>query len=198
MCRVQLRVRWRAFQNTALKLYFFGQKPGRFKFETPWQMQRPVLFWREFEIPYGIFCQWYRRPFVADGATFDSAEQYMMYAKARAFGDLPSMARILRTKSPREQKALGRQVANFDQKTWDRLKFAVAVAGNYAKFSQNPDLASVLLHTAPRPLAEASPVDRIWGIGLAVSDPKAQDPGSWKGENLLGKALMEVRRRLTS
>ena len=72
------------------------------------------------------------------------------------------------------------------------------VAGNLGKFDQNPDVRRFLLGTGSRELVEASPVDDIWGIGLAADDPHAQDPATWRGLNLLGRALVEVRAALAA
>ena len=72
-------------------------------------------------------------------------------------------------------------------------RFGIVVAGNRAKFARHPDLAAFLRGTAPRVLVAASPVDRIGGIGLAADDPRAADPATWRGLNLFGFALMQVR-----
>ena len=85
---------------------------------------------------------------------------------------------------------------NFDQLLWDEKKFEIVVRGNVAKFGQNPELKAFLLTTSARVLVEASPLDRVWGVGLAADDPLIEDPRNWQGENLLGFALMETRRRL--
>jgi ribA/ribD-fused uncharacterized protein len=99
--------------------------------------------------------------------------------------------RILEAATPAEAKKLGAQVRGFDPATWEVERFGVVVAGNRAKFGQHPDLAAFLRGTAPRVLVEASPVDRIWGIGMAADDPHAANPA--RGLNLLGFALMQVR-----
>ena len=120
----------------------------------------------------------------------------MMAAKARTFADAETFGKIMRTSKPKLIKSLGRQVKNFDERTWDAVKYDVVVDGNMAKFSQNPELKSFLLSTGDAKLVEASPVDRIWGVGLAENDPGITDEAKWQGLNLLGKALMNVRARL--
>jgi hypothetical protein len=93
---------------------------------------------------------------------------------------------------------LGRHIKHFDDQIWQQHRFALVVAGNLAKFSQHPNLQDFLLATGEQVLVEAAPNDRIWGIGLAESDPKAWQPSTWQGLNLLGFALMQVRERLKS
>ena len=121
----------------------------------------------------------------------------MMYQKALLFGDTESAQKLLLATNPGEAKAIGRKVKGFDQATWEKHRFDIVVAGNLAKFSALPDLKSYLLQTAPCVLVEASPVDSIWGIGLAEDHPDCPNPNNWKGENLLGFALMEVRDQLS-
>jgi ribA/ribD-fused uncharacterized protein len=120
----------------------------------------------------------------------------MMASKARLFGDANALERILAAPHPKQAKDLGRSVTNFDEAVWLANRFDFVVAGNQAKFSQHPDLAAFLLGTGQRILVEASPVDRIWGIGLAEDSPDAAHPDKWQGLNLLGFALMQVRHSL--
>jgi ribA/ribD-fused uncharacterized protein len=120
----------------------------------------------------------------------------MMAEKARLFGDQNTRAKILKAGSPKAAKQLGRQVKNFEEEVWEESRFQFVVEGNYAKFNQNPGLGEFLLDTGNKVLVEASPVDRIWGIGLAADDERAMNPEEWRGLNLLGFALMEVRRRI--
>ena len=144
----------------------------------------------------GCLSQWQECSFVVDGVSYSSAEQFMMAEKARTFGDVDTLEKILAAKLPRKIKALGREVKGFDGKKWDSVKSDVVVRGNMAKFSQNRELLSFLLGTGDAMLVEASPEDCIWGVGLKESDRDILDPDKWKGENLLGRALMEVRAKL--
>ena len=144
----------------------------------------------------GCLSQWQKCSFEIDGVSYSSAEQYMMAEKARTFGDDETLEKILSAKLPGKIKALGREVKGFDGKKWDSIKFKVVVRGNMAKFSQNRELLSFLLGTGDATLVEASPKDSIWGVGLKEGDRDILDPDKWKGENLLGKALMEVRSNL--
>jgi len=139
------------------------------------------------------FSQWHRVRFVVDGNTFNCAEQFMMHGKARLFADTAIAAQILTATQPRDHKALGRKVANFDPAIWDREREQIVYAGNHAKFTQNTELLDVLLATRGTTLVEASPRDRIWGIGMAATDPRATDPTQWRGKNLLGKVLTKLR-----
>ncbi len=151
-----------------------------------------VLFWQ----PPGIYGQWTYSPFIVDGQEYSCAEQYMMAEKARLFGDEAVRAQILATGDPRTHKALGRQVSNFDQAQWGAERLNIVVRGNMAKFSQNPELRAALLATGDKIMVEASPYDRIWGVGLRADDPRVHERARWRGENLLGEALMRVREQL--
>ena len=137
--------------------------------------------------------QWFNCKFVVDGQEYHTAEQYMMMQKARLFGDDEIFNAIFFANSPREYKALGRKIKNFDDKVWNEHKYDIVVSGNKAKFSQNIDLKNYLLSTGDAILVEASPYDRIWGIGIDKETAKAGSIDDWKGQNLLGCALMDVR-----
>lgn len=140
--------------------------------------------------------QWYPAEFELDGHRYASAEHFMMASKARLFGDEEAFQRILQAESPDAAKSFGRQVRGFDEPTWVEKRFELVVAGNVGKFGQNAALRQFLLETGRRVLVEASPVDRIWGIGLAKDDPGAERPSAWRGLNLLGFALMAARQKL--
>lgn len=160
-----------------------------------------LFFWghqpsRDGTIGKSCFSQWFEAPFERDGVRYRTAEHYMMAEKARLFGDLAIRERVLAVATPAEAKKLGRQIAGFDEPSWLRERFGIVVAGNLAKFGQNPALREFILQTGSRILVEASPVDSIWGIGLAADHADASRPDRWPGLNLLGFALMEVRDRL--
>jgi ribA/ribD-fused uncharacterized protein len=142
--------------------------------------------------------QWWPSSFTVEGNRYETAEHFMMAQKARFFGDLDAFARILVAPHPAEAKKLGRQVKGFDERAWRKHRFDIVVRGNLAKFSQSRRLEQFLLGTGEQVLVEASPTDRVWGIGLAASDPSSNRPEFWRGLNLLGFALMEVRDRLLS
>lgn len=160
-----------------------------------------LLFWghqpqRDGSIGPGCLSQWWPAPFIVDGIRYATAEHYMMVGKARLFGDEALAEQMLTAPNPGAVKALGRQVSDFDQAIWDAHSVDLVVAGNVAKFSHHPDLGQYLSRTGNRVLVEASPVDRVWGIGLAATDPRAHDPVQWRGRNLLGFALMRARVQL--
>ncbi len=142
------------------------------------------------------FSQWHRCVFTAGELTFICAEQYMMHGKAILFGDREIAAEIVAADHPKQHKALGRKVANFDDKVWKQNREAIVLAGNRLKFTQNAELKAALLATRGTTLVEASPYDRIWGIGLGAKDPRAQNEATWKGQNLLGKILTKLREEL--
>jgi len=120
----------------------------------------------------------------------------MMAEKARLFGDEAVLAQILGSASPKRHKALGRKVRHFEDRVWKAKALDIVVAGNLAKFAQNPDMKTVLLATGEKTLVEASPRDNLWGIGLRADDGRVYDPSQWRGKNLLGQALMTVRDML--
>ncbi|KAG0649861.1 Riboflavin biosynthesis intermediates N-glycosidase [Hyphodiscus hymeniophilus] len=160
----------------------------------------PIFFWREHGHEYGFLSQWYLSPFHAEDKSivFQTAEQYMMYQKAVLFSDPETGAEILNTESPREQKALGRQVQNFDNEVWLENRERIVEDGSFYKFvnavMEGEDLKQILLGTGDRELVEASPMDKIWGIGFEEKNAERQR-ARW-GLNLLGKALMRARERI--
>jgi len=149
-----------------------------------------VLFWG------GEFSQWYPSYFTIEGVEYNCTEQYMMQQKAKLFGDTRMEKRIMETTSPREQKRLGRLVKGFEVDKWENIAFDVVKRGNIAKFSQNPELLEVLKSTKGKEIVEASPEDKIWGIGLHESEERAWDKATWEGKNWLSEAIMEAREEL--
>ncbi|MEZ0541996.1 NADAR family protein [Fibrella arboris] len=162
-----------------------------------------LFFWghrpeREGFIGKSCFSQWWPSAFTVDGIDYATAEHWMMAEKARLFNDEAIRGQILTAKTPGEAKKLGRRVRGFDADIWQAACFDLVVTGNFHKFSQHDELKMYLLGTGNRVLVEASPVDPIWGIGLAQDDPAALDPTRWQGTNLLGFALMTVRDKLNA
>ena len=160
-------------------LFFWGHTPGK-----GGQVGKECL------------SQWYPAVFGVDGVTYRTAEHYMMAEKARLFGDEERRERIVAAARPSLAKNLGREVQGFNEETWAQHRFDIVVQGNVAKFGQNPALKTFLLNTGHRILVEASPTDRIWGIGWSENDPQTQNPEQWRGLNLLGFALMVARSQL--
>lgn len=157
-----------------------------------------LFFWghtpySEYSVDKSCLSQWYKCSFVVDNITYNTAEQFMMSKKAMLFNDMQTFQRIMNANHPNEFKKLGREVKNFDEKRWEENRFNIVVEGNLAKFSQNDNLKYFLLSTKDRILVEASPYDTIWGIGLSAKSSNITNPHSWKGLNLLGFALMQVR-----
>lgn len=146
----------------------------------------------------GPLTQWFKSPFTVEGVTYGCAEQYMMHQKALLFGDTETAEKIMATQSPKEQQDLGRVVKNYKQSVWDANKLRIVYKGNYEKFSQNPELKKVLFETGHSILVEASPIDTVWGIGMAEGDVGIDNPENWKGQNLLGWLVQLVRNQLMS
>ena len=160
-----------------------------------------LFFWghqpsKSGEITSSCFSQWWLSSFVIDEIEYKSAEHYMMAEKARLFNDDEILNQIIKCETPAEAKKLGRKVKNFDPQKWDENKFSIVCKGNLHKFEQHEDLKDYLITTGDRVIVEASPVDPVWGIGLAKDHHDAGIPMNWKGENLLGFALMEIREEL--
>lgn len=155
-----------------------------------------IFFWsgrKLRKITKNCFSQWYPSKFIVGGKEFQYAEQFMMAKKAELFNDIETLNKIMTASDPRTIKKLGREVKNFDPEVWNEKKFEIVVQGNLAKFSQDPELQDFILSTGNKILVEASPYDKIWGIGLDEKSTDAISPERWKGQNLLGFALMKVR-----
>ncbi len=160
-----------------------------------------LFFWghtpnKDGSIGKSCFSQWWSSAFTVDTILYKTAEHWMMAEKARLFDDSIILEEIINSSNPMEAKQLGRKVKNFDPVVWNKHKYEIVKNGNLHKFSQHKDQLEFLLNTKKRVLVEASPRDRIWGIGMGQSNEKAQNPNLWRGQNLLGFALMEVRDEL--
>lgn len=152
--------------------------------------KKHIFFWN------GIYSQWHKAPMTIDRIEYNSCEQYMMHQKALLFGDEEIAELIMQETNPREQKKFGRMIKNFDKATWDKNCLAIVYEGNLAKFRQNADLKEQMLSTKNKIFVEASPLDSIWGIGLAEDAEGIDDPSYWLGLNLLGQALTLVKNQL--
>ncbi len=144
----------------------------------------------------GYLSNWYPSRFIADGVTFSSMEQFMMYQKAACFRDKDSADKILETDDAARIKEMGRLVSGYDESYWNGVRQIIVYEGLTAKFSQNKILKERLKATQNAILAECAVKDKIWGIGLSMNDPDRFVAAKWKGKNLLGYALMMVRERL--
>ncbi|RKN86144.1 NADAR family protein [Paenibacillus ginsengarvi] len=168
------------------------QAGNKFKFLFFWGHTPP----NDGSVNQSCFSQWWICPFVVEGIQYSCAEQYMMAEKARMFGDEEMLAAIMQARHPKEMKEYGRAVKNFDKDAWENGCYGIVKRGNRTKFSQHAELAAYLKKTNKRILVEASPRDRIWGIGMGQSNPDAENPMKWRGQNLLGFVLTEVRDEL--
>lgn len=155
-------------------LFFWGHRPAQ-------------------QLTASCFSQWWQSAFEVDGVVFATAEHWMMYQKAITFGDNAQAQLILEASTPEIAKQLGRKVKQYDDQIWASRRYELVKQGNLHKFSQHADLRAFLLSTADKIIVEASPYDRIWGIGLAAKTLDIENPTTWQGDNLLGFALMEVR-----
>ncbi|KUJ61500.1 hypothetical protein AR687_12525 [Flavobacteriaceae bacterium CRH] len=160
-----------------------------------------LFFWghqpsKDGTITKTCFSQWWLSSFEVDKVIYKTAEHWMMAKKAELFNDHEVLEKIIKAHSPAEVKKFGREVKNYDDKLWLENRYEIVKQGNYHKFSQNAALKTFLINTNDRVLVEASPVDPIWGIGMASDHKDVLNPEKWKGLNLLGFALMEVRDEL--
>lgn len=174
-------------------------------FDVNWAIKNSdkdyLLFWghrpsKDGRITKSCLSQWWKADFKVGHLTYTSMEQYMMACKARLFKDYDIEEKIMSTDDPRKIKSFGRMVKNFDSDMWDKNKNKIVVRGNYCKFTQNIELRNYLLSSKDSIIVEASPQDRVWGVGMSASDRKIYNPSNWKGTNLLGFALMKVRENI--
>lgn len=189
-------------------LVFVRQPDGQPCYSRQWLMDQrarmcrsAVMFWghqpqADGKLSHSCMSQWWKEDFKREHESFSCAEQFMMASKADLFSDSECKKKIMSSSDPRHIKQLGRAISPFDESVWDRFKYAVVVEGNWYKFSCSQRLRDYLIGTGSRVLVEASPADRIWGTGLARDHEHACNPKLWRGENLLGFALMEVRDEL--
>ncbi|EAC3421795.1 NADAR family protein [Listeria monocytogenes] len=160
-----------------------------------------IFFWghqpaEDGKISKSCFSQWWICSFKVDGVEYNCAEQFMMAEKAKLFNDMEMREKILAAKHPKQAKDFGRLIRGFQEDIWLKNRFNIVMRANQAKFSQNEELKKFLMQTKNRILVEASPVDKIWGIGMAADYKNVENPLYWKGLNLLGFALMAVRDEL--
>ena len=152
-----------------------------------------VLFWGS------EFSNFYPCKILFDNIESTSAEQLFMWCKAHCFQDYESEELIIKSKTPKEAKKLGRLVKGFDDERWSEVRFGYMRWCVYEKFRQNPKLKELLLKFGKdHNFVEGSPYDKIWGIGIHFEDELANDSKNWKGENLLGQALDMVYNELST
>ena len=156
-----------------------------------------AVYFHRPEEPCGWLSNWYLSPFDLDGQHFTSMEQYIMYRKCMVFGDRASAEAILATDDVATQKEIGRNAVGYIDTVWAGMRQIAAYEGLLAKFGQNPDLKEKLLNTGDAFLVECAGSDRIWACGIRLNDDRRCDMANWKGKNILGFALMEVRNKLS-
>jgi ribA/ribD-fused uncharacterized protein len=176
-------------------------KKQEISFKSIEQSNEFLFFWghqpsQNFLVDKACLSQWWPCSFTNEGKFYNSAEQWMMAEKARLFSDQERLELIMNSNDPKKIKEIGRNIKFFDESVWDHRKYDAVFEGNLLKFKQNEELKSFLISTGNSVLAEASPHDRIWGIGMSQDEAKGRTPLEWKGQNLLGFALMEVRKEL--
>ncbi|MBR6770593.1 MAG: NADAR family protein [Lachnospiraceae bacterium] len=184
----------------------FWQKHGAYRYSLAQTQedyaqgvpQTYQMFWKAQPAANGrmtksCLSQWWKSDFWWMEHCYCCMEQFMMAQKAELFGDEVIKQTILNAEDPRQIQQLGRQVAHFDDTLWNKVKYSIILNGNYLKFTQNPQLREFLLSTGNQILVEASPYDGVWGIKMSATDTGSSNPLKWKGQNLLGFALMEVR-----
>lgn len=145
-----------------------------------------------------VLSQWFDCRFEVDGVLYRSAEHFMMAEKARLFADEETLEASLAADSPGAAKALGRRVAGFREDVWGERRVGIVTRGSVAKFRSSPELEDYLVASGGRVLVEASPTDFVWGIGMAADDEAVLSPSRWRGQNLLGLALMRARAELVA
>ena len=165
------------------KLKVAGQEVEAFFFHLPTE-------------PHGFLSNWYPSPFDFDGIHFSSAEQYIMYQKCVLFGDDTSAKAVLATDNTQEQQTIGRKAKGYVGGVWAGMRQLVAIRGLMAKFSQKEALKQKLLATGDAWLVECANSDKTWACGRSLNDDRRFDAARWDGDNILGFALMEIRKKL--
>ena len=155
-----------------------------------------AIFFHKPDEPDGYLSNWFISPFDLDGLHYSSVEQYIMYQKCKIFGDNNSAAAVLSTDDPDTQQAIGRHGKGYIENVWLGIRQMVALRGLYAKFSQNAELKQKLLSTGDAVLVECAKSDKNWACGISLYDDKRCNASNWLGENILGFALMEIRKIL--
>ena len=155
-----------------------------------------AVFFHLPEEPNGYLSNWYPVTFTIDGIVFSSTEQYIMYCKCQLFGDNASASAILYTNDPAQHQAIGQKASGFSGRIWDGMKQVIAYRGLMAKFSQNEELKKQLLDTDDAYLVECAHKDVIWACGIRLNEDERFDISKWRGQNILGFTLMEVREVL--
>jgi ribA/ribD-fused uncharacterized protein len=180
--------------NTTEFLFFWGHRPNKNGLATKSIFSQWWYNHTQYDIENGWAFDLSVYQFVDEqGNKFRSTEHYMMYHKALLFKDIPASKMVLTSSTPNGAKKIGRKVKNFDNKIWEANRYEIVKNGNILKFEQNTYLLDFLMSTVGKTLVEASPYDEIWGIALGAKDKKAQNPATWKGLNLLGFILTDIR-----
>jgi len=173
-------IKWLIENNEGKEyLFFWGHQPSK-----------------DGSVTKSCLSQWWICDFTYENVNYKCTEQWMMSQKALLFDDKEVFEEILLTDDPSLMKKLGRKIRNFNESLWNKKKYDIVLFGNYLKFGQNKTLKEFLLNTDNLILVEASPYDNIWGIGMKSDDKNINNPNLWKGENLLGFALTEVKEIL--
>lgn len=152
-----------------------------------------IFFW----MPDSFMSNWYSPSplYLIDhpSVRFENSEAAFMFLKAMTFGDLFVAKQVIANQDPKYTKGLGKTVNGFTDEVWAEERYNCMLDACFAKFTQNPKLAKKLLATGSKILVEASPYDKIWGVGLAPNDVRVLNPANWRGLNLLGEVLMDIR-----
>ena len=160
----------------------------------------PVLFHGadESKGEYRNFSNSSQHPIDMDGEKFNTVEHYFQAMKAKEFKDDEIYNKIIKAKTPKAAKALGKKVKNFVTEIWDAKRDEVMEKAMRAKFVQHPELRKELMATGDKLIGEANPRDTYWGIGTGIESEKSKSPSKWRGQNKLGKILMALRNTFNS
>jgi hypothetical protein len=159
------------------------------------QAIQEIIYFYGHDNPYGLFSNFFPATFTENFITYNSSEQYFMKKKQELFdSENHTLAnKIMSTSKQSIIKSCGRKVLNYNNDIWKNLRYQIMVDALRLKFGQNIQLLNELIKTHPAILAEASPSDTIWGIGSSIKEVNPNNKNNWRGQNLLGKALMQVR-----
>jgi ribA/ribD-fused uncharacterized protein len=175
------------YRITATHVYFHGSPLSNWHIGKPFSFHLPVVVNDE----KGRRITQAKEPLL-----FNCGEQAMMAGKASLFGDLEIRDEIMKKETPKEQKALGRDVTPFNQKTWDAVNIPLVTMICYSRGAQDDEVFDFVMASGNKSLVEGSAYDKVWGVGVDYTDRRIENEANWIGEGRLTNAWEDARMLL--